>query len=124
MALTRITITIPPGLLEAADQRARELDRSRSWILTEALGRYLNPDAGHLDAVREPTATYESGLGVSRRAQLEADLDLTPEERVLIAEQTALIADLRRRRPARDQVIAFERYEDFLDWSRREALDG
>jgi hypothetical protein len=98
------------------------MGRSRSWVLTEALGRYLKPAAARAVGGREPRATYEAGLGSGRQAQLEADLALTPEERVLIAEQTALIADLRGRRPARDQVISFERFEDFLDWKRREAL--
>jgi predicted transcriptional regulator len=123
MALTRITITIPLELLEAADRRAGELSRSRSWILSEALKGYLNPDAHRVAAVREPTAVYGTGLGASRQAQLEADLALTAEERILIGEQSALIADLRGRRPPRDQVIAFDRYESFLDWKKREALE-
>jgi len=123
MALTRVTITIPPELVDAADARAAELGRSRSWILTDALGRYLEPGTARGVGVREPPATYEAGLGESRQAQLEADLALTPEERVLIAEQTASIADLRRRHPARDQVIVFDRYGDFLQWRQREALD-
>jgi predicted transcriptional regulator len=121
MPLSRITITISPELLEAADRRAGELSRSRSWVLAEALGRYLSSGEEPTTRVAEPTATYAPGLGPSRQAQLVADLELTPEERVLIAEQTALIADLRGRRRSHDQVLTFDRYEDFLDWKDREA---
>lgn len=121
MPLARITITIAPELLDAADRRAGELDRSRSWVLAEALGRYLSPAEDRTLRVAEPTATYAAGLGPSRQAQLAADLELTPEERVLIAQQTSLIADLRGRRRGHDQVLTFDRYEDFLDWRGREA---
>lgn len=33
----RIAITLPRELLVAADRRARELDRSRSWVIAEAI---------------------------------------------------------------------------------------
>lgn len=123
MAQSRITITIPPELVEAADRRALELDRSRSWVLVDALGAYLRLRRSPTARVAEPTASYTAGLDRSRKVQLEADLALTPEERVLIAEQTLLVADLRNRRPARDQVVAFDRYEDFLGWRWREGID-
>jgi predicted transcriptional regulator len=123
MPLSRVTITISPELLDEADRRAHDLGRSRSWVLGEALGQYLRPGLDGSAPPREGTATYHTGLGASRRAQLEADLGLTPEERVVIAEQTAVIAGLRGRRPKRDQVISFDRYEAFLDWREREALD-
>ena len=123
MSLSRITITISPELLSSADLRARELARSRSWVLSEALSRYLDSSIRPTQLIGEPTAHYASGLGPSRTAQLEADLVLTPEERVQIAEQTATISALRGRRPPREQIIAFDRYEDFLDWKKREALD-
>jgi len=122
---TRITITIPPELLEEADRRVRELDRSRSWLLSHALELYLKSElpAELQDAVREPSAVYVPGLGPARQAQLEADLALSPEERVALAEETARVADLRRPGAGEMQrVLAFESLEDFLDWQRREDL--
>jgi len=123
MTLSRVTITIPPELLKAADRKASELARSRSWVLADALSRYLESGVEPVRRVSEGTAHYAPGLGASREAQLSADLQLTVEERVVIAEQTALISSLRGRRPRRDQVIAFDRYQDFLDWKGREALE-
>ena len=118
MALSRISITIPEDLVAEADRRAAELDRSRSWVLVDALRKYLAP---RVAAVHEPVVEYAAGLGSSRSAQLEADLRLTPEERVCAAERTLLIDQARGRAPRREQLLTFDRYEDYLEWQRREA---
>jgi predicted transcriptional regulator len=123
MSLARATITIPRDLLDAADRRATKLDRSRSWVLVDALRTYLREDTASGAAVREPAAQYVVGLGPSRQAQLEADLRITAEERARIAEETARVGDLRRRVARRSQVISFERLEDFYAWEKLEALD-
>ena len=133
MALNRITITIPDDLVTEADRKATELDRSRSWVLVDALRRYLaSPPFDAADVqrvagprsrgleVREPQVDYAAGLGASRTAQLEADLRLTPEERVLAAERTLLV-DEQRRSPS-DRILSFDRYEDYLEWRKREAV--
>lgn len=131
MALNRITITIPADLVAGADRRAAELDRSRSWVLVDALRAYLEPQpfiradvrAAGPDRrgfeVQEPQVDYAAGLGASRRAQLEADLRLSPEERILAAENTLLVGE-QRRSPC-DRILSFDRYEDYVDWKRREA---
>lgn len=112
----RITITIPRDLVQAADERAKRLDRSRSWVLVEALRRYLRGPA----VVSEPAVAYRAGIGSYRRRQLEADLRLTPEQRVREAERTA-----RSIPPAhhgrRDQLLTFDSFESYLDWQREEA---
>lgn len=123
MSMSRVTITIPPDVLEDADRRAQELDRSRSWVVVEALKAWLNHAPASAGIVREAPAAYAPGLGPTRRAQLEADLALGPEERVRLAEETARVPTLRGRTPLRDRVIVFDRHEDFLAWERREALD-
>ena len=100
----RIAITLPPETLAAADRLARETDRSRSWVIAEA--------------VRHFTA---AGLGPSRLEQLRRDMQLTPEARIREAEETMRVAELRHG-PRRDRMLAFDRYEDFLDWKRSEAV--
>jgi len=130
MPLTRISITVPKDLVTAADRRARELDRSRSWVVSEALRAWLRgrgPAAGEPEPlrttpVRERPATYAAGLGEYRLAQLEADLALTPEQRVREAERTAQEAERAAGRRPADQLVTFDRYEDYLQWKRHRDL--
>jgi hypothetical protein len=112
---SRITISIPADLVAAADAKAKSLERSRSWILVEALRRYLRGPA----VVSEPGATYRAGLGPYRQNQLEADLSLSPEQRVKEAQRTALATPYRGRR-GRDQFLTFDRYEAYLEWQRKQ----
>jgi len=126
MTYARISVTVPKAVLTAADRRARELGRSRSWVVAEALTAYVAqpPERQPTRQVREPAATYQvsPGLGEQRQAQLESDLALTPEQRVIESERTALAA------PAPDTrwtgVLTFDRFEDYLRWKRREAIGG
>ena len=119
MPLTRISITIPKELVEAADRKVAELDRSRSWLLVEALRRYLSAP---VTAAHEPQASHGFGLGASRQAELHADLALTPEQRVMAAEQTRLVEELRGIEPRRERLETFDRYEDYLAWRQQDAI--
>ena len=122
MAFTRISITLPRDVLAAADRRARALDRSRSWLIVEAIRAYL---AGSPSQVPEPAATpygvTSPGLGPLRLAQLESDLRLTPERRIRAAEETARLGErVRGTRGRPDRILSFDRYEDYVDWKRKE----
>ncbi|HVH68359.1 MAG TPA: ribbon-helix-helix protein, CopG family [Gemmatimonadales bacterium] len=122
MAFTRISITLPRDVLAAADRRARALDRSRSWLIVAAIRAYL---AESPSRVREPNATEDGGtspgLGPLRLAQLESDLRLTPERRVRAAEENARLGELvRGARGRRNRVLSFDRYEDYVEWKRRD----
>jgi hypothetical protein len=126
MALTRISITIPEELVEGADQLAQGLDRSRSWVLVDALRRYLaghaQPAASRVAEAGHPYHAPAVGVGQQRSAQLAADLELTPEERVHEAERTARVSELLHPSGRRDRVLTFENYADYLEWDRRERL--
>jgi hypothetical protein len=117
---SRITITIPEELIAAADGKAEVLGRSRSWVLVEALRRYLSetPKRG---AVREPTTAYTPGIGPYRQVQLEADLSLSPEQRVKEAQRTAKAGPYATR-PRHDQFLTFDSYEAYIDWKRKQDL--
>lgn len=122
MAFTRISITLPRDVLAAADRRARALDRSRSWLIVEAIRAYLS---GSPSQVREPAAApygvTSPGLGPLRLAQLESDFRLTPERRIRAAEETARLGErVRGTRGRPHRVLSFDRYEDYIDWKRKE----
>lgn len=126
-AFARIAITLPPEVLEAADRLASRLDRSRSWVVAEAVRRFDQDEspARAPGLLREPRAGYQAmlspGLGHLRQAQLEADVRLTPAERVRAAEETARLSQ--HLRPALgQQLLCFDSPEEYLAWKRREAV--
>jgi len=100
-------MTIPPDVLHRADRIAKAEGRSRSWVLTDAVRRLAEPNPVRLPRLDE-----------SRRRQLEADLKLTPSERVLAAERTAREVPVRR---FASLFVTFDRFEDYLEWKRLEA---
>lgn len=101
----KIAITIPPEDLAAADALAKSLGRSRSWVLSEALRRF----------VAHERLSHE--LDTSRAAQLRRDLALTAEQRVREAEHD--LTTVGGSAPVRiEQPRRFEHYDDFVAWRR------
>ena len=90
----------PGALTPASDRAARRLDRSRSWVIADAI-RHYTARPGTQGLVREPRPEYPDGylrgLGPSRTAQLESDLRLTPTERVRAAEEMTRVGRIARR---------------------------
>lgn len=112
-SLERISMTIPADALRLADKLAKAWDRSRSWVLAEAVRR-LDGEAGPSIESPKPAA-----LDSYRRQQLVADMALSVEERVIAAERTA------REVPAKSFAalfIAFDRAQDYDDWKLLEAI--
>ncbi len=122
-------MTIPADLVRQADQLARQWDRSRSWVIAEAVRRlgaqrHAPPLSGivaerGMAAPPRSTVPADAGrLDPSRRRMLADDVRLSPEARVLAAERTA------REVPARSYgrlFISFDRPEDYLAWKNLEA---
>jgi metal-responsive CopG/Arc/MetJ family transcriptional regulator len=81
----KVTVSIPRADLARADEVAAAQDRSRSWIVAEALRQYT----AQWRAAQEPT------LDPSRSKQLIRDLPLTTEQRIRMADDEA-IASARR----------------------------
>jgi hypothetical protein len=118
MPFKRISVTIPASVLAAADRRARELGRSRSWVVAQAIRQYTRAQAG---VVREPepVAYAVAEVAEARRRRLVRDLELPADERLRQAEELAQLGREQRARAARrHQVIGFDSYEDFYEWKK------
>jgi hypothetical protein len=118
MTYKRISVTIPAAVLSAADRRARELGRSRSWVVADAIRQYTERRAA---VVREaaPVAYGAAEVADARRHHLVKDLELTPDERLRRAEElTQLGRERRSLARRRHQVIGFDSYEDFYEWKK------
>lgn len=127
----RISVTLPAEVLAQADRLARELGRSRSWIIAEAVRREASfrsrthPQVVAPGRVHEPAAppyvAASPGLGEQRLNQLKADMALTTERRVRAAEETVRI-DQVRRGSKREVIIGFEKYADYLSWKDKQRV--
>jgi predicted transcriptional regulator len=125
MALKRISITLPKDVLEAADKRARALDRSRSWVIVEAIRAYLTARVAARVREAEAPAYAVEEVADARRRHLLTDLKRSPAERLRRAEDLARLArQARPRRGRRNQVIAFDSYEDFYEWKKARPAGG
>lgn len=128
MTLTRISLTIAPSLVSALDRKARELDRSRSWLIAEAVRRFLEATAPPSIPAKRPAAVREPGpppyaaaeVAAARRRHLQNDVALPPAERLRRAEELGRLARQAQhwRKGARHQVIGFDTYQDYYQWKK------
>ncbi len=122
VSYARVSITVPRDVLAAADKRARALDRSRSWLVAEALRQYLSQAGAGTRPGRvseAPTAGNAAReVAEARTARLAADLKLSPEERLRRAEALGRLARRLQPRGRHHQIIAFDTYEDFYQWKK------
>jgi hypothetical protein len=123
--LERVTCTLPADLVKAADAIAQREGRSRSWVVAEALRRYLaadvpaSPPPGRVrEQARHP---YGDEFEDARRQRRDGDLALTPEQRVRAAEELAQMAADLHPRPRYHGVLAFDTWEDFATWKKRDS---
>jgi len=108
-AFAKIAITLPPEDLDAADRLAAEQDRSRSWIIAEALRQYV---------ARASPPGQDVRLDASRREQLRRDIALTPLERIQAAEASLRIVGRSPVAASGNEPLVFEDFDAFLAWNR------
>jgi hypothetical protein len=105
----RIAITLPPETLRAADELAARMDRSRSWIIAEAIRQY---------AAREGTwKEVDPGfvIGASRLEQLRRDAMLSPEARVRESEEISAIGGAYGIPTAPRTFASYDAFQAWLD---------
>jgi hypothetical protein len=126
MALTRITITLPAELVRAADKAAKAQDRSRSWVVADALKRGLARPATQVRevAVAPYTAAPDAAAFEAVRLQhLATDLKLTPSERLHRIEGMGALVPTTHR-GTRHQVSSFDTYDEFYAWKTSRRIAG
>jgi predicted transcriptional regulator len=79
---TVVTTRLEPAATEALDTLARELDRSRAWIVAKAVERYVAEELEFVAFIKEGEADLDAGRTISheelvreiveRRAKREA----------------------------------------------------
>ena len=102
----KIAISLPQNDLADLDRLAETLDRSRSWVVAEAIRRLVSSQRGDVGASLDP----------QRREQIRRDLALTPTARVRAAEEPYVLdgPNLREATPVR----RFATYDEFVTWRR------
>jgi hypothetical protein len=130
-AFARISITLPEPVLAAADKLAKRLDRSRSWVIAEAIRRFggeglsASPGPGMVrETITNPYVSHLGAIAESDERRLRADLALTPETRVRQAEELVRLGQMVRPPRARAQIIGFDSYEDYYQWKTTHRAGG
>lgn len=125
----RIAITLPAPVLATADRLAKRLDRSRSWVIAEAVRQFASgaqypEQSPRHSTVREPVASaFQAGQVAEARVRLlESGLAQSPAERLQRAEELLQLARLARPRGRRKQVVAFDSWEEFALWKAAQRI--
>lgn len=60
-----MTAQVPTPLAERVDELAARLDRSRGWVVEQALAAYVNRESERYRMTLEAMADVDAGLGVT-----------------------------------------------------------
>ena len=75
-----ITARIEPELSDRLDQLARDYDRSRGWLVSRAIERYVDEESQLLAMIREGEADIEAGR-VFTQEDVETMFNVKREQR-------------------------------------------
>ena len=67
-----ITVRVDEDTLRRIDELAGAMDRPRSWIVTDALCRYLEEEDQWLQKIRKGMAELDRGEGIPRAQVMDA----------------------------------------------------
>jgi predicted transcriptional regulator len=80
MTAKSITIRTEPEIVEKLSALAQAMDRSRNWVIEDALKQYLEQQARYIEGVEEARASLERGEGIAHE-DLMAEMDALIEEK-------------------------------------------
>jgi predicted transcriptional regulator len=82
MAQTTITFRTDPELAEKIAAMASAMDRSRNWVIQEALKQYVETQKWQIEGIRDAIASLEKGEGVPHeQVMAEAETLLSEHDR-------------------------------------------
>ena len=81
MAAKSITIRTESDVVEKLSALAKSMDRSRNWVIEDALKQYLEQQARYVEGVEQAMASLERGEGIAHE-DLMAEMDALIEEKV------------------------------------------
>jgi predicted transcriptional regulator len=79
MASSTITIRTDPEIAAKIAALAQAMDRSRNWIIEEALKQYLETQAWQIEGIRQAQASLAQGEGIAFE-DVMAEVDALLEE--------------------------------------------
>jgi predicted transcriptional regulator len=79
MTAKSITIRTEPEIVDQLSALAKSMDRSRNWVIEDALKQYIEQQARYVEGVAQARASLERGEGIAH-ADLMAEMDALIEE--------------------------------------------
>jgi predicted transcriptional regulator len=82
--MSKVTsIRLSDELASQLDQLAASLDRSRSWLIEQAIARYVDEEAWQVAAIKEALTEYQEGRTTHRsHDEVMADIKAKIEARM------------------------------------------
>jgi len=80
MPAKSITIRTEPEIVDQLSALAKSMDRSRNWVIEDALKQYIEQQARYVEGVVQARASLARGEGIAH-ADLMAEMDALIEAR-------------------------------------------
>jgi predicted transcriptional regulator len=81
MSAKSITIRTEPDVVEKLSALAKSMDRSRNWVIEDALKQYIEQQAWYVEGIEQAKASLERGEGIPHE-DLMAEMDALIAEKV------------------------------------------
>ena len=62
--MSSITVRVRDDMVQELDELARAMDRSRSWVVTDALARYLAEERHWMEQIKRGIEELDRGEGI------------------------------------------------------------
>jgi len=79
MTAKSITIRTEPAIVDQLSALAKSMDRSRNWVIEDALKQYLEQQARYVEGIEQARASLQRGEGIAHE-DLMAEMDALLEE--------------------------------------------